>query len=169
MNKTFLLIFAIAVAGFIGLNAWKSRAQEPALQEKAEYEVTKTDAEWKEILSPEAYRVLRHHDTERPGSSNINDVKEDGTFYCAGCDLPLFDSEAKFNSGTGWPSFFQPKTPEALGQEVDNKLFLPRTEVHCSRCGGHLGHVFDDGPKPTGKRFCINGVSLKFKAEEMAK
>ena len=88
MNKTFLLIFAIAVAGFIGLNAWKSRAQEPALQEKAEYEVTKTDAEWKEILSPEAYRVLRHHDTERPGSSNINDVKEDGTFYCAVATCP---------------------------------------------------------------------------------
>lgn len=160
MNKTFLLIFLFALIGFVGLNAWRSRAQEPT--KPASFAVQMTDAEWKEKLSPQAYRVLRHHDTERPGSSPLNRVKKPGDFLCAGCDQVLFKTEHKFDSGTGWPSFYQPANEKALGSKTDYKLVLARTEVHCSRCGGHLGHVFSDGPKPTGKRFCINGVSLKF-------
>ena len=127
-----------------------------------EFEVTKTDAEWKRILSPQAYKVLRHEDTEYPFTSPLDKEKGKGIFACAGCDLALFDSSTKFDSGTGWPSFWRP-LPNAVGTTTDYKLLYPRTEVHCRRCGGHLGHVFDDGPKPTGKRYCMNGVAMKFK------
>jgi peptide-methionine (R)-S-oxide reductase len=125
------------------------------------FEVMKPDTEWKRILSPAAYDVLRHEGTERPGSSPLNREKRKGTFACAGCDLPLYSSDTKFESGTGWPSFYQP-LPDAIRTTEDRSLFMARTEVHCRRCGGHLGHVFDDGPKPTGLRYCMNGVALKF-------
>lgn len=127
------------------------------------FEIEKTDAEWRAQLTPEQYRVLRGHGTERAGTSPLNHEKRAGTFFCAGCDLPLYSSSAKYDSGTGWPSFFQP-LPNAIGTSEDNTLFTTRTEVHCRRCGGHLGHVFDDGPAPTGLRYCMNGVAMTFKA-----
>jgi peptide-methionine (R)-S-oxide reductase len=123
--------------------------------------VTKTDEEWGRELSPEQFQVLRKHGTERPGTSPLNQEKRDGVFKCAGCGKPLFDSETKFDSGTGWPSFFRPKE-DAVGETSDRSLFMTRTEVHCADCGGHLGHVFPDGPNPTGLRYCMNGVALKF-------
>lgn len=126
--------------------------------------ITKTDEEWKKQLSALAYRVLRHEDTERPFVNPLHENHESGIYSCAGCDLPLFSSEHKFDSGTGWPSFWQPIDHRVVETRTDFKLFLPRTEVHCARCDGHQGHVFKDGPKPTGLRYCINGVALKFVA-----
>ena len=120
-----------------------------------------SDPEWKKRLAPLAYSVLRHEDTERPGSSPLNDEKREGVFACAGCDLPLFTSAMKFDSGTGWPSFFT-TIPGVFESKSDYLLVLPRKEYHCKRCGGHHGHVFDDGPAPTGLRYCNNGVALKF-------
>jgi len=125
------------------------------------FEVTKSDAEWKAQLSPESYRVLREHGTERAGTSPLDKEYGKGTFLCAGCGLPLFASDAKFDSRTGWPSFWRP-LDNAIGTSTDRGFFMVRTEVHCRRCGGHLGHVFDDGPPPTGLRYCMNGVSLSF-------
>jgi peptide-methionine (R)-S-oxide reductase len=127
----------------------------------SEFEVTKSDAEWRETLSSEQYRVLRKHGTERAGTSPLDREKRAGTFRCAGCGTPLFSSEAKFDSGTGWPSFFEP-LQGAIETEEDRSWFMRRTEVHCKRCGGHLGHVFEDGPRPTGLRYCMNGVSMTF-------
>lgn len=132
-----------------------------AKPDQEKFEVEKTDAEWRKQLSPAAYRVLREHGTERAGTSPLDHEKRHGTFHCAGCGLPLFASDAKFDSGTGWPSFFQP-LKEAVATREDSGLFMVRTEVLCRRCGGHLGHVFDDGPAPTGQRFCMNGVCLAF-------
>ena len=126
------------------------------------FPVTKTDAAWRALLSPEQYRVLRGHGTERPFSSPLDAEKRTGRFYCAGCDQALFDSATKFDSGTGWPSFYD-HLPDAVGKQIDNSLFMTRTEVHCSRCGGHLGHVFEDGPAPTGLRYCMNGVAMTFR------
>jgi peptide-methionine (R)-S-oxide reductase len=123
-----------------------------------------TDADWRKRLNPQAYDVLRKHGTERAGTSALNHEKRKGTFACAGCDLPLFASDTKFESGTGWPSFYQP-LPNAVETKTDRSFFMARTEVHCSRCLGHLGHVFDDGPKPTGLRYCMNGVAMKFVAQ----
>jgi peptide-methionine (R)-S-oxide reductase len=129
---------------------------------------TRTDEEWRKLLTPEQYRVMRAHGTEAPGSCALNHEKRAGTFVCAGCSQPLFVSAKKFESGTGWPSFFAP-IEGAIATSRDFSMILPRTEVHCSRCGGHLGHVFDDGPAPTGKRYCMNGVAMKFATEDGAK
>jgi len=123
-----------------------------------------TDAQWRQRLTPAQYNVLREEGTERPGSSPLNAEKRKGTFHCAGCDLALFSSSTKYESGTGWPSFFD-HLPNAIKTKRDFHLVLPRTEYHCARCGGHHGHVFDDGPKPTGLRYCNNGVALKFVPE----
>jgi peptide-methionine (R)-S-oxide reductase len=128
---------------------------------KHEFPVSKSDEEWRRQLGLEAFRVLREHGTERPFTSPLNKEHRQGMFRCAGCGLELFQSDAKFDSGTGWPSFFAPIEPNVATSE-DNSFFMRRIEVHCARCGGHLGHVFEDGPKPTGLRYCINGVSLTF-------
>lgn len=125
------------------------------------FEVIKTEAQWREVLSPEQFNVLRQHGTEWAGSSPLDREYRDGTYHCAGCDLPLFSSQAKFDSQTGWPSFYEP-IEGATATSEDYQYDIHRTEVHCRRCGGHLGHVFLDGPPPTGERFCINGVALKF-------
>ena len=122
----------------------------------------KTDAEWQAELTPEQYRILRCHGTERAGTSPLNAEKRAGMFRCAGCGAELFASETKFDSGTGWPSFYAPAGEQAVETTVDTSHFMVRTEVHCRRCGGHLGHVFDDGPEPTGLRYCINGLALNF-------
>jgi len=126
------------------------------------YEVEKSDADWKRQLSPAAYRTLRHHDTEAPFTSPLNDEHRKGVFACAGCALDLYSSDAKFDSGTGWPSFWKPLS-NAVATSRDTSDFMVRTEVHCRRCGGHLGHVFDDGPRPTGLRYCMNGVAMTFR------
>lgn len=126
------------------------------------FPVTHTDAEWRRLLKPEQYAVLRQSGTERPYTSPLLNEKRRGDFACAGCDQPLFSSTTKYDSGTGWPSFWAP-LDKAVGTETDNSLGMQRTSVHCSRCGGHQGHVFNDGPKPTGLRYCMNGVSMTFK------
>ena len=138
----------------IGLAPAAARAQAPGAWNLPE-------AEWKKRLAPAQFSVLRKEGTEPSGSSPLNSEKRNGTYHCAGCDLALFASAAKYESGTGWPSFFDP-LPQAVATKTDFKLILPRTEYHCSRCGGHQGHVFGDGPKPTGKRYCNNGVALRF-------
>jgi peptide-methionine (R)-S-oxide reductase len=129
------------------------------------FPVAKTEAEWRAILSPEAFRVLREHGTERPGASALNAEKRPGIFACAGCDAPLFETTTKYESGSGWPSFWAP-IEGAIATRTDRSFFMTRTEVHCAQCGGHLGHVFPDGPQPTGQRYCMNGVSLGFKPAE---
>lgn len=149
-----------ALGAAAGLGGWLSRA--PAMAATA-YEVSLTEAQWKERLTPDQFDVLRKAGTERPGSSPLNAEKRAGIFECAGCELPVYSSKAKFESGTGWPSFYEPLSKDAVALEEDNTFFTKRTEVLCHRCGGHLGHVFDDGPKPTGKRYCMNGIALLFK------
>jgi peptide-methionine (R)-S-oxide reductase len=126
--------------------------------------IKRSDEEWRETLTPEQYRVLREHGTEPPGTSPLNDEERDGTFRCAGCGHPLFTQDTKFESGCGWPSFFKP-LDDAVGTSLDTTFFMRRTEVHCANCGGHLGHVFTDGPAPTGLRFCMNGVAMTFEPE----
>jgi peptide-methionine (R)-S-oxide reductase len=156
-RRNLLTALGAAATGLLGLpspaNA-ASQAADPAWR--------LSEATWKTRLSPAAYAVLRGEGTERPFSSPLNGEKRPGTYHCAGCDQALFSSKAKYDSGTGWPSFWQP-LPGALGTKIDFKLIVPRTEYHCKRCGGHQGHVFGDGPRPTGKRYCNNGVALRFK------
>ena len=147
-----------ALAGAAAAAAVSGGAQ---AESGARFEVTHTEEEWSKILTPDQFYVLRKQGTERAGTSPLNNVKRKGTFVCAGCDLPVYSSETKYESGTGWPSFWKP-LDNAVGKSEDRSWFSVRTEIHCRRCGGHLGHVFDDGPKPTGLRYCMNGVAMKF-------
>jgi peptide-methionine (R)-S-oxide reductase len=147
-----------AALGVIGLYAFAGRRGAAA---EGAFEVTHTEDEWRELLTPNQFAVLREAATERPYTSPLNDEHRDGAFHCAGCDLALFASSTKFESGTGWPSFWEP-LPNAVGTERDTSFGMIRTSVHCRRCGGHLGHVFEDGPRPTGLRYCMNGLALKF-------
>ena len=156
-------VLSLAVGGLatgvIAMSWFKSAGAEPSAEK---FEVTLTEAQWRERLSPEQFKVLRQHGTERAGSSPLDNEKRAGQFLCAGCELPVYDAKTKFDSGTGWPSFYQP-LDGAIGTSEDRSLFSVRTEIHCRRCGGHLGHVFDDGPRPTGKRYCMNGAALVFR------
>lgn len=154
LRRDFLQMLASATAASAVPLAWLKAYAE-------EFEITKTDAEWRRLLTPAQYQVLRQEDTEFPGSSPLLQEHRKGVFVCAACALPLFKSETKYESGTGWPSFWSP-IEGAVGTHIDRSLGIQRTEVHCRRCGGHLGHVFNDGPPPTGLRYCMNGVALKF-------
>ena len=159
-------ILLTSVAGLFGLFSFRWLRTEPA-HAAEKFEVEKTDAEWRAQLTPQQYEILRKHGTERPWSSPLLKEHRKGIFACAGCDLPLFSSDTKFDSGTGWPSFWQP-LENALGRTEDRTYGMTRIEVHCRRCGGHMGHVFDDGPKPTGLRYCMNGLALNFRAAARA-
>ncbi|KAA9007910.1 peptide-methionine (R)-S-oxide reductase MsrB [Histidinibacterium aquaticum] len=147
------------LAGSAGLGL----AAAPAFAQSGSFEVTRSEAEWREMLTDLEYRVMREEGTERAGTSELTDLKTPGLYHCRGCDQALYSSEAKYDSGTGWPSFYE-ALPDAIGTKPDRKLLTVRTECHCDRCGSHLGHIFDDGPEPTGKRHCLNGVSLVFRA-----
>ncbi|MEP2683084.1 MAG: peptide-methionine (R)-S-oxide reductase MsrB [Sulfitobacter sp.] len=159
MNRRHFLTSTFLGATAIGLGAHGALAA----YVEGDFEVERTEAEWRAMLSDTEYAVMREGDTERAFTSPLNDETRAGTFICKGCDQPLYDAATKFKSGTGWPSFYQP-LENAVETMSDNSFFMRRTEVHCDRCGSHLGHIFDDGPEPTGKRHCINGVSLKFTA-----
>lgn len=151
-------------AGILGLRSVSQAGENTASSGKT-FPVTLTDDQWRAKLTPAQYKVLRDHGTERAGTSPLNGEKRKGIFHCAGCDSPLFDSGTKYESGTGWPSFWEP-LPNAVGTKEDRSFFMVRTEVHCATCGGHLGHVFDDGPPPTRLRYCMNGVAMTFKPAE---
>ena len=163
-NRRSIVSLFVATLATLLSGRWSGDAQ--AAKDES-FEITRTPAEWKKLLTPAQYYVLREHGTERPGTSPLNAEKRKGIYSCAGCDLPLFSSETKYESGTGWPSFYD-VLPHAVGTQTDRSLFMTRTEVHCRRCGGHLGHVFSDGPKPTGLRYCMNGVALTFTPDKAA-
>ena len=172
----FLLTLAMVCVFFIAACSSvkeKQEAQEGAASQSThgdahhpdgDFLVQRTQAEWKTLLPPKTFEVMRNASTERAFSSPLHNQKKQGIYYCASCGQALFDSKDKYDSGTGWPSFSQPMSPQSVGTREDKQLFMVRTEVHCSRCGGHLGHVFDDGPAPTGLRSCMNGGALTFKA-----
>jgi peptide-methionine (R)-S-oxide reductase len=165
-RRDFSKLGLVLAGGFIGLKEGASFIQPGRAEDAPQtFEVTKTDDEWKKVLTPEQFQVLRKHGTERPGSSPLDANEVAGTYLCAGCELALYSSDTKFHSGTGWPSFWKP-LDNAIGTSRDTTYSMARTEVHCRRCGGHLGHVFNDGPRPTGLRYCMNGVALKFVPKE---
>ncbi|MGI8705036.1 MAG: peptide-methionine (R)-S-oxide reductase MsrB [Sphingomicrobium sp.] len=155
-RRGFLIGSAAAGAFLAGGCSWRSEAKAAE-----RFEIMKSEAQWRRELGPKRYAILREAGTERAGTSPLDKEKRKGRFICAGCALPLFSSEAKYDSRTGWPSFFKP-LPNAVRTKPEKSLFGTRTEVHCRRCGGHLGHVFDDGPRPTGKRYCMNGLAMRF-------
>jgi peptide-methionine (R)-S-oxide reductase len=157
-------LFTVATGATTVLTACRVAADEQVVHKAGDqqFEIMKTENQWKQALTKEQFQVLRKHATERPGSSPLNGEHRTGTYHCAGCDLPVYSSATKFESGTGWPSFTA-ALANGVGTTVDRSFFATRTEVHCRRCGGHLGHVFDDGPEPTGKRYCMNGAALIFK------
>ena len=159
-RRRLLLASGSMLALLLGTRAFQGTGVR-ATTAAASFAVTRTEAEWRRLLSPAQYAILRRQATEPPGSSPLDRETRPGRYDCAGCANPLFSSETKFHSGTGWPSFWRP-LDGAVGTTVDRSLFMERTEVHCHRCGGHLGHVFDDGPRPTGLRYCINGAALAF-------
>lgn len=159
LTRRKLIAGAVGVAGAAGLTRLVGGSSEAKTAET--FPVSYSAEEWKRRLTPEQYYVLREHGTERAGTSPLDDEKRKGTFHCAGCGHPLFSSETKYDSGTGWPSFYAP-LDKAIGTSEDRSLFFVRTEVHCANCGGHLGHVFEDGPPPTGLRYCMNGVAMTF-------
>ena len=161
MRKRYILKAGAAIVGAAWLLRYLPEKSGIMAASNNNFEINKTEEEWRKILTPEQFSVLRKHGTERAGTSPLDKEYSQGNYLCAACDLPLFTSETKFNSRTGWPSFYDP-IPGAIATTTDRSLFMKRVEVHCHRCGGHLGHVFDDGPAPTGKRYCMNGVSLKF-------
>ncbi|MEA5583739.1 peptide-methionine (R)-S-oxide reductase MsrB [Nodularia harveyana UHCC-0300] len=161
MNKRYFLQGSAVIIGAAVLSPNINWGSEKMTTSNNQFAITKPEEEWRSILTPEQFRVLRKHGTEPAGSSALDKEYDQGTFVCAGCGQELFTSDTKFNSGTGWPSFFQP-IEGAIATTVDRSFFMTRTEVHCSKCGGHLGHVFNDGPAPTGKRYCMNGVSMNF-------
>jgi len=163
INRRALLTAGVALGALAAINKYGQAGTMTTAEKTIDY--TKlSETEWRKRLDDAQFNVLRKHGTERAGTSPLNKEKRKGTFACAGCDLPLFSSDTKFESGTGWPSFYQP-LPDAIETKSDRSFFMTRTEVHCKRCIGHLGHVFDDGPKPTGLRYCMNGVAMKFIAE----
>ena len=159
------LLFIGAALGLSPAIGFLDSLGENQMTTDTQFPVQKTDEQWRDTLSPEQYRVLRGHGTERAFTSSLNNEKRQGTFVCAGCRQLLFSSETKYESGTGWPSFYKP-LEGAVGTTIDRSLFLVRTEVHCARCGGHLGHAFPDGPPPTGQRYCMNGVAMKFEPKQ---
>ncbi len=161
MQRRNLLIGGTAFVALSAAMLPMSRKNDAAIASEGDFEITRTEDEWRALLTPDQFAVLRQEATERPYTSPLNDEKREGIYACAGCDLPLYDSKTKYDSGTGWPSFYQP-IDNAIGTKEDRKLFSVRTEVHCRRCGGHQGHVFNDGPQPTGLRYCMNGVSMVF-------
>jgi peptide-methionine (R)-S-oxide reductase len=161
LSRRMFGVAAAATAALSGAGVMRRFGQKAQAEDRGPFEVAYSDEEWRRRLTPEQYYVLRAHGTERAGTSPLNGEKRAGTYHCAGCDLPLFAAATKYESGTGWPSFWAP-LENAIGTSEDRTLFMTRTEVHCRRCGGHLGHVFEDGPPPTGLRYCMNGVALKF-------
>jgi peptide-methionine (R)-S-oxide reductase len=162
ITKRQFLVSGVSVVALASLGGILSAGRALSAKSSGAFEVTKTEEEWRRLLTPEQYAVLREHGTERAGSSPLNAEKRAGLYHCAGCDLAVYDSKTKYDSGTGWPSFWA-AIDGAVGTQEDNTFFMTRTEVHCARCGGHLGHIFDDGPEPTGMRHCINGVALTFR------
>ena len=162
MNRRALLSAGAAALALTVFTRWA-----PAGASEGKFEIMLSEAEWRAKLSKQQFAVLREEATERAFTSPLNDEKREGMFHCAGCDLPAYSSETKYDSGTGWPSFWEAEAG-AIGTKEDRSLFSVRTEVHCSRCGGHFGHIFDDGPQPTGKRHCLNGVALSFKPAQNA-